>query len=152
MGIERFGCVMLTTRLKLIAVLAFCVVYAVGCHHDGGLAPLPPGDGPLTGTWIQPSVDTWVQLELSQSGSRVVGYYQGGSANFGGSLSKPIAVTGTAALPQVTLQWTDNGTHWTMDATLSTDGSTLTGTWSSAGQPAQSFRSFHRSPNTATSR
>ena len=130
---------------KGTAVLAFCAAFALGCHHDGGLAPLPPGDGPLTGKWIQPSVDTWVQLELSQSGSRVVGYYQQGSANFGGSLSKPTAITGTAALPHVTLQWTQDGGGVAMDATLSADGDSLTGTESFAGHPAQSFNAFYRS-------
>lgn len=116
------------------------------CHSDRGLAPLPPGDGLLTGTWIQPGIDTWVQLDLSQSGGFVVGYFRMGSANFGGSLSDPIAITGTAALPRATLQWTENGVQRTMNATLSGDGDSLTGTWFTPGQPATPFFRFERSP------
>jgi hypothetical protein len=108
------------------------------------VVPLPPGDGPLTGTWMQPSVDTWVQLDLSQSGSRVVGYYREGSGVFGGLVMYPISITGTAALPQATLQWIDAGLT-TMNATLSADGESLTGTWSAHGQPAVPFRFFQRS-------
>ena len=132
-------------RLRVIALIGFSALYAVACGGDGGVGPLPPGDGPLTGTWIQPSVDTWVQLDLSQSGTRVVGYHRYGSANFGGNLSDRNDVTGTASLSHVTLQWTENGALWTMDATLSTDGDTLNGTWSPSGQPAAAFRAFHRS-------
>jgi hypothetical protein len=133
----------ITRRVLLTACVGLCTVYAVACRD--GLAPLPPGDGPLSGTWIQPSVDTWVQLDLSQSGARVVGYYRTGSANFGGSVSDPIRVTGTAALPQATLQWTDGSGLETLYVTLSPDGDSLTGTWAAAGQPANPFRAFHRS-------
>lgn len=134
----------LTARIvRRVLLTAFVGLSA--CHGDRGLAPLPPGDGPLTGTWIQPSVDTWVQLDLSQSGGRVVGYYRTGSANFGGSLSDPIPVTGVASLPQVTLEWTEDRALRTMNATLSTDGKTLNGTWSSGNEPATPFRSFNRS-------
>jgi hypothetical protein len=131
-------------RVLRSALVGLCVLYTVACRGDKGIAPLPPGDGPLTGKWIQPSIDTWVQLELSQSGARVVGYYRTGSANFGGSLSDPIWVTGTAALPQVTLQWTESGTQRTMNATLSTDGDSLNGTWGNSGQPATPFFRFQR--------
>jgi hypothetical protein len=130
-------------RVFLSVLIGLCAMHFAACGGDGGLAPLPPGDGPLTGTWIQPGIDTWVQLDLSQSGSRVVGYYRTGSANFGGSLSDPIPVTGTAALPQATLQWTENGVR-TMNATLSADGDSLTGTWSLSGQPATPFFRFQR--------
>lgn len=108
------------------------------------VAPLPPGDGPLTGTWIEPSIDNWIQLDLSQSGTRVVGYYRTGSANFGGFLSYPTPISGTTTLPQAMLEWSDGG-QVTMNATLSVDGDSLTGTWSVAGQPAIPFRGFHRS-------
>ena len=134
----------ITRRIFLSALVGLCTVYVAACG-DGGVGPLPRGDGPLTGTWIQPSVDTWVQLDLSQSGERVVGYYRTGSANFGGSLSDPIRITGTAALPQATLQWTENGVQRTVNATLSADGDSLTGTWSIPGQPATPFFPFHRS-------
>lgn len=132
-------------RVLLSAFTGLSMAFVAACHGDGAVAPLPPGDGALTGTWIQPSIDTWVQLDLSQSGARVVGYYRTGSANFGGGLSNPIPVTGTAALPQVTLQWTDGGVQWTMNATLSTNGDTLNGEWSASGQPATTIRGFHRS-------
>ena len=131
----------ITRRVLLSALVGLCA-----CHGDHGLVPLPHGDGPLTGTWVQPSVDTWIQLDLSQTGTHVVGYYRTGSANFGGSLSDPIAVTGIASLPQVTLEWTDNRALWTMNATLSADGKTLTGTWSSGNQPATPFRAFNLAP------
>ena len=108
------------------------------------VVPLPPGDGPLTGTWIQPSVDTWIQLDLSQSGAQVVGYYRRGSASFGGIVSYPLAVSGTAALPQATLQWSDGGPT-TMNATLSNNGDSLTGTWSMEGAPPVPFFRFLRS-------
>lgn len=134
----------ITRRVLVSALVGLCTVNVVACR-DGGIAPLPPGDGPLTGTWIQPSVDTWVQLDLSQSGARVAGYYRTGSANFGGRLSSPTWITGTAALPQATLQWNDNGVHTTMNATLSADGDSLTGTWSATGQPATPFFRFLRS-------
>ena len=134
----------ITRRVLLSAFVGLCAVYTAACRSDQGIAPLPPGDGPLTGKWIQPSVDTWVQLELSQSGARVVGYYRTGSANFGGSLSDPIWVTGTAALPQVTLQWTEYGTQRTMNATLSADGDSLNGTWGNSGQPPTPFFRFQR--------
>lgn len=133
-----------TRRVRLNAFVCLYTVLALACSGDRGLAPLPPGDGPLTGKWIQPSVDTWIQLELSQSGSRVVGYYRTGSANFGGSLSDPISVTGIAALPNVTLEWNEGHTLRTMNATLSADGNTLTGTWNLADQPATPFRGFNR--------
>jgi hypothetical protein len=108
------------------------------------IVPLPPGDGSLTGTWIQPNIDTWIQLDLSQSGTRVVGYYRTGFASGGGWLSAPTPVAGIAALPQATLEWSDGG-QVTMNATLSADGDSLTGTWSRPGQPSAPFRGFHRS-------
>lgn len=126
------------------AVVGFCALSALACG-DGGIAPLPPGDGPLTGKWIQPSIDTWIQLDLSQSGTRVVGYHRNGSANFGGSLSNPVWVTGVAALPDVTLRWSENGEQWTMEATLSPDGDSLTGKWNTSSQPPRSFFRFQRS-------
>jgi hypothetical protein len=132
-----------TRRVVLSACISLCATYAAACRN--GFEPLPRGDGPLTGTWIQPSIDTWVQLDLSQSGSRVVGYYRTGSANGGGSLSDPIRITGTAALPQATLQWTDNDGGNTMNVTLSADGDPLTGTWSFGGRPPAPFFGFHRS-------
>lgn len=132
----------ITRRVLLCAVVGLCAVYVVACG-DAGVAPLPRGDGPLTGTWIQPSVDTWIQLDLSQSGARVVGYYRTGSANFGGRLSDPIRITGTAALPEVTLQWIDNGAQRTMNATLSADGDSLTEIRSPSGQPAMPFVRQH---------
>ncbi len=128
-------------RVLLAVCVGLCAVYAVACRD--GLAPLPPGDGPLTGTWIQPSVDTWVQLDLSQSGTRVVGYLREGSAP-SGKLSDPIRVTGTATLPQATIQWPENGVERTMNATLSADGDSLTGTWSASGQPPTPFFRFTR--------
>jgi hypothetical protein len=131
-------------RVILTAVVGLCAAYTIACRSDGGLAPLPRGDGPLTGKWIQPSVDTWVQLDLSQSSTRVVGYYRTGSANFGGSLSDPIWVTGATALPHVILQWTENGAPFTMDATLSADGDSLAGTWGRSGQPGTLFFRFQR--------
>jgi hypothetical protein len=134
----------ITRRVLLSSLVGLCAVYVAACRGDRGVAPLPPGDGALTGKWIQPSVDTWVQLDLSQSGTRVVGYYRTGSANFGGSLSDPIPITGTATLPRATLQWND-GAARTMNATLSADGDSLTGTWSTPGQPPTSFFRFQRS-------
>lgn len=132
-------------RIIFTVVIGLSTLCALACGGDHGLAPLPPGDGPLTGKWIQPSVDTWEQLDLSQSGSRVVGYYRVGSANFGGNLSDPVSVTGTAALPHVILNWTAYGTAYTMDATLSANGDSLTGTLASSGQPGSiSFFPFHR--------
>jgi len=130
-------------RVLLAVCVGLCAVYAVACRD--GLAPLPPGDGPLTGTWVQPGVDTWVQLDLSQSGTRVVGYYRTGGVVGGVRLSDPIRITGTAALPQATLQWTDEAGLETMNVTLSTEGDSLTGTWAAPGQPAIPFRTFHRS-------
>lgn len=130
-------------RAFFSALVALCTLYALACN-DGGIEPLPPGDGPLTGQWIQTGIDTWVQLDLSQSGTRVVGYYRTGSANFGGSLSDPIIVTGTAAPTAVTLQWSVNGVRQTMNATLSADGDTLTGTWGTSSQVVP-FAPFHRS-------
>jgi hypothetical protein len=130
-------------RVVLGAVLASCAGFTIACKNDG-VGPLPPGDGPLTGKWIQPSIDTWVQLDLSQSSTRVVGYYRTGSANFGGSLSAPTWVTGTAALPHVILQWSENGAPFTMDATLSADGDTLSGTWGRSGEPGTPFFRFRR--------
>ena len=135
----------ITRRVLLSTFISLCAVYVAACRGDHGVAPLPPGDGSLTGTWIQPSVDTWIRLDLSQSGARVVGYYRRGSANFGGSLSDPISITGSAALPQATLRWTENGVQLTMNATLSGDGDSLTGTWSASGQPATPFFRFQRS-------
>ena len=132
----------MTRRRLLNACVGFCAMGVAACHSDHGVAPLPPGDGLLTGTWIQPSIDTWVQLDLSQSGGVVVGYFRTGSANFG--LSDPIAITGTAALPRATLQWTQNEIQTTMNATLSGDGDSLTGTWSVPGQPATPFFRFQR--------
>jgi hypothetical protein len=132
-------------RVLRAAFLGLCAIYVASCRSDRGVAPLPLGDGPVTGTWIQPSVDTWTQLDLSQSGDRVVGYYRTGSANFGGSLSDPIWITGTTALPHAALQWTENGVQRTMNATLSSDGDSLTGTWSTPGQPGIPFFRFQRS-------
>jgi hypothetical protein len=137
---------MITRRRVLNAFVGLCAMCVAACRSDRGLGPLPPGDGSLTGTWIQPGIDTWVRLDLSQSGGRVVGYYRTGSANFGGSLSDPIGVTGTATLPQATLQWTQSGVQRTMNATLSGDGDSLTGTWSTPGQTATPFFRFQRSP------
>src|SRR6185437_5202137 len=102
----------ITRRVLLSVCIGLCAVYAGACRD--GLAPLPPGDGPLSGKWVQPGVDTWVQLELSQSGTRVVGYYQTGSAP-SLKLSDPIRITGTAALPQATLEWSDAGQLETMN-------------------------------------
>ena len=130
-------------HILLSTLVGLSAVDVAGCRGDRGVAPLPPGDGPLTGTWIQPGVDTWVQLDLSQSGARVVGYYRTGSANFGGSLSDPIRVTGTASLPQATLQWND-GAPRTMNATLAADGDSLTGSWFTPGQPPTPFFRFQR--------
>ena len=136
----------MTRRRALNAFVGLCAACIAACRSDRGIAPLPPGDGLLTGTWKQVAIDTWIQLDLSQSGDRVVGYYRRGSANFGGSLSDPISVTGTAALPQATLQWTQSGVRRTMNATLSGDGDSLTGTWSTPGQTATPFFRFQRSP------
>jgi len=135
----------LTRRVLLSAVVGLCAAYDVACHS--GVAPLPPGDGPLTGTWIQPGVDTWVQLDLSQVGGRAVGYYRTGSAEFRGGpgLTAPIRIAGTVALPQATIQWIDNGGLETMNATLSADGDSLTGTWHAPGQPPTPFFRFQRS-------
>jgi len=132
-------------RVIFTAVMSFAAICAIACG-DHGIAPLPPGDGPLTGKWIEPGVDTWVQLDLSQSSSRVVGYYRLGSANFGNGarLSDPVPVTGTAALPHVILNWTTNGTAFTMDATLSADGNSLTGALGPSGQPGASSSRFNR--------
>lgn len=143
----RLKLLRLTSRILRILPSLFAglsAVYVAACLGDRGVAPLPRGDGPLTGRWVQPGVDTWVQLDLSQSGTRVVGYYRTGSANFGGSLSDPIRVTGTAALPQATLQWSE-GVPRTMNATLSADGDSLTGTWSAQGFPPTPFFRFTRS-------
>jgi hypothetical protein len=109
------------------------------------IAPLPPGDGPLTGTWIQPNIDTWIQLDLSQSGASVVGYQRTGFASGGGFMSAPIAVTGSAGLRQATLQWSDGAEQVTMYATISANGDSLTGTWSHSGQATVPFRRFLRS-------
>jgi hypothetical protein len=137
-----------TRRTLLSAFIGLCAASVAACHGESVVRPLPPGDGSLTGTWIQPGIDTWTQLDLSQSGARVVGYHRFGSVYFG--LRDSILITGTAALPQVTLQWTQyfviaRGTETvrtTVNATLSANGDSLTGTysvWDSANPPTATF-------------
>lgn len=135
-----------SVRLAQLRGWIACAMLAVsvGCRDA-----MAPSDSALTGRWFENGTDTYTQLILENRGGTVSGSY-----GFCGFVGSPLCgptfdVSGTAfILPHVVLAWSEpNGTggtlHLLIDATLSADGTKLTGTVSVDGQGANPT-DFHR--------
>jgi len=118
-----------------LSICCAALLLASGC----GSSPSGPLDPALTGNWVIPGVDTWVQFSLEQRGSKVTGIF-----GYYSPVSSPDVhlVSGTATLPHVVLMWTEEHSPQTFDATLSSDQQSLTGTLNGGSVSL----TFHRQP------
>ena len=109
-------------KASCLAVCCATLLFASGCGSNS--APTGPLDPALTGNWVIPSVDTWLQLTLEQRGAVVSGTF-----GYYSPVAKPdtYVLSGTAALPHVVLTWRQGSDVETVDALLSANQDTLSG-------------------------
>lgn len=132
------------TKASFLAVCCATLLLASGCGSNS--APTGPLDPALTGKWIIPSVDTWLQLTLEQRGAAVSGTF-----GYYSPVASPdtYILSGTATLPHVLLTWTQDGNVETFDAVLSANQDTLSGTID-GGSGVTTFRRDRQMPGKVT--
>jgi hypothetical protein len=111
------------------------LVFAIGCDSS----PSGPTDPALTGEWISPSVDSYMQFTLQQRGGNVSGTFAS-TTLVGGT--RTFRLGGVAELPRVEITWLESLQRNSFDGTLSDDQQSITGTLN----PGGAVLTFHRQP------
>lgn len=147
---------MSTSSKACLATAGLMLLSVVGCGRTTGPSitskPCPeaspvPSTWPanVTGCWIQPSIDTWTELRLTQRGSTVSGAYVACGVVGGLGCNTLSQVSGSVAFPSVVLHWTAQGVVYRFSATMSATADTLAGTVAAnAGAPQPTWPPFHR--------